>query len=61
MRKRIFEYAWCGLTETDYVCEQCETIVLDPEKGCQHCHETDEKKATRLAAFVAKQREEVGL
>lgn len=22
---------------TDYVCTKCETIVLVPEKGCQHC------------------------
>jgi hypothetical protein len=59
MRKREFTYAWCGITEVDYVCERCETIVLDPAAGCQHCHDTNEKRQSRLAAFLqAKPREE---
>jgi len=53
MRKRSFYYAWCGRTEVDYVCEQCCTIVLDTNKGCQHCSETEAKAKERLARFLA--------
>jgi hypothetical protein len=62
MRKREFTYTWCGITEVDYVCERCETIVLEPSLGCQHCHETDEKKTARITALLAaKAREEIGI
>lgn len=47
MRQRTLTY-WDGSTETDYVCERCETIVLDPPAGCQHCRETAEKPAARM-------------
>jgi len=36
-RKRVFVYQWCGITEVDYVCRMCETIVRDRVEGCQHC------------------------
>lgn len=59
LRKRVFTYQWCGRTETDYVCTHCETIVLDPAKGCQHCKETDDKAKARIAALLAKKKAEV--
>jgi hypothetical protein len=59
MRRREFYYAWCNTTEVDYVCERCLTIVLNPQAGCQHCHETEEKARARLAEFLAKRKVEV--
>ena len=59
MRRREFYYAWCGLTEVDYVCEHCLTIVLDPPAGCQHCHDTEEKARVRLAEFLQKRKAQV--
>ena len=46
MRARTFQYNWCDKTETDYVCERCETIVLDLANGCQHCGMTKTEAPT---------------
>ncbi|TSA51867.1 MAG: hypothetical protein D4R44_06910 [Actinobacteria bacterium] len=54
MRKRTFTYH-DGTSETDYVCERCETIVLDPPAGCQHCRETAQKAASRIAKLKGQQ------
>lgn len=59
MRTRTLTY-WDGSTETSYICERCETIVLDPPSGCQHCHETTEKKNARLAALLPSRQQEEG-
>jgi len=51
-RSRMFVYQWCGRTECDVVCTRCETIVLDPSKGCQHCQVKEEKQRAHLLSFL---------
>jgi len=48
VRRREFYYSWCDLTEVDYVCTVCETIVLVPALGCQYCRGQEEKARLRL-------------
>jgi hypothetical protein len=49
-------------SETDYVCMDCVTIVLDPEKGCPACttrrKNTEAKKSAFFAAMDAKREEQ---
>jgi hypothetical protein len=54
MRQRTITY-WDGSSETDYVCEHCETIVLVPASGCQWCKQTAEKTAARLLKLKGSQ------
>jgi len=54
LRKRTFHYSWCNLTETDYICRRCDTIV--PESGCPYCPAKDEAKAAKFQAFLASQK-----
>ena len=53
-RKRVWTYQWCGRMEVDWVCLKCETIVLDPEKGCQHCRKQSTMKQEKFQAFLAR-------
>ena len=55
MRQRTFYYTWCNRTETDVVCEHCETIVLDVSAGCQHCRQSHERTAHRIAQLKGRQ------
>lgn len=55
MRQRTFYYSWCGKTETDHVCSHCETIVVDVAAGCQHCSQSAEKSAIRIAKLKGTQ------
>ena len=55
MRQRTFYYPWCDKTETDYVCEHCETIVLDVAAGCQQCRQSHEKAVQRIEKLKGQQ------
>ena len=59
MRRRVWDYRGDGQVEYDYVCLKCETIVLDPQAGCQYCKGRQERDRARLSTFLAK-REGVG-
>ena len=55
MRQRTFHYNWCGRTETDYVCEHCETIIMDALAGCQHCRQAADRTQARLLKLKGQQ------
>jgi len=54
MRQRTLNY-WDGSTETDYVCEHCETIVLVPAAGCQQCRNAKKKATARILKWKGSQ------
>lgn len=56
LRARTFTYAWCGVTETDYVCTRCDTIVLDGVT-CQQCAPKVRALSERSLAFFASRKE----
>lgn len=56
LRQRTFHFAWCNQTVQDFTCTKCQAIVL--EGVCVHCQRAKEKKAARLAEFLAKKANE---